>query len=75
MQNKLFELMLKKKIKQKELSEKTGIHPQTLHAIQYKKTTAIDFDIIEKLCNALEIMPNDLFDYEPKKKLTDLRVS
>lgn len=45
-----------------ELARATGLTSATLSRIANNHTRAIYFDVMEKLCNELNITPGDLFE-------------
>lgn len=51
------ELRKAKGMSQAELAELAGIRRATLHAIEKGTTRRIDFDVLEKLANALAVDP------------------
>ncbi|QGT99303.1 putative transcriptional regulator YozG, Cro/CI family [Candidatus Syntrophocurvum alkaliphilum] len=65
---KLAEVMGKKRIKQKALSEQTGIRPNTISDMWYEKSKRIDLNYLDKLCEVLECQPGDLLEYVPDNK-------
>lgn len=62
---KIAELMGRHRITQKELSQLTGIRPNTISALWHGTAKRIEFDQIERLCMALHCQPGDLFEYIP----------
>lgn len=46
------------------LHEKTGISKNTLSLMSNNSSKGIQFDTLEKICNALDITPNDLIDIQ-----------
>lgn len=69
MQNKLFELMVQKRMNQKTLSEKSGVGIKTISLLQHQRTKGIDFATLFNLCVALDCTPNDFFEFEKKTSL------
>ena len=61
--NNLSTIMGRKRIKIKELHERTGISRSTLTQLYYDKTTMIKLDTVDKLFSALDITPGELFEY------------
>ena len=57
----LWELLAKKKMTAKKLSDITWIVPVNLSRIKHWKTTSIGLETIAKLLTAFECEPNDLF--------------
>lgn len=45
----------------------TDISKSTMHKIYNDQTTRIDFETIDKICEALDVQVGDLFQYEPNK--------
>lgn len=61
--NNLSTIMGKKRIKIAALYKWTRISRSTLTQLYYDKTTMIKLDTIDKLCSALDITPEELFEY------------
>jgi len=59
-------LLVKRKMKLTELSERVGISIQNLSILKTEKAKAIRFSTLEKICEVLECKPGELLDYEPK---------
>ncbi len=57
----LWELLAKKKITVKKLSELTWLSQQQLSTIKHGRTTKISFKTLEKFLEVFECEPNDLF--------------
>ncbi|MFB5192939.1 helix-turn-helix domain-containing protein [Alicyclobacillus fastidiosus] len=62
---KVSELMGRHRINQKRLSEITGIRPNTVSALWHGTAKRIDFEQMDKLCEALDCQPSDLFEHIP----------
>lgn len=45
------------------LAREIGVSLQNISKIAKGQTTGIDFDMLERLCEALECQPGDLFRY------------
>ena len=60
--------MGRKRIKIKELHERTGISRSTLTKLYYDKTKMIELNTIDKLCLALDVTPGELLEYERSGK-------
>ena len=61
--------MLKKRgMTQSELVETTGIRQPTLSAISTGKIKTIPVRVMDKICQALDCQPGDLFEYVPDEK-------
>lgn len=50
------------------LAQKTGVSWQNLKKIEDGKTTRIEFDLLEKLCEVLDCQPGDLLQYHKNKE-------
>ncbi len=53
-----------KKISQNDLAIKTQISPQYLRTIEGQKSKMISFEILERICRALDCTPGDLIQIE-----------
>lgn len=62
---KVAELMGKHKLSKKALSEITGIRPNTVSDLWYGRTKRLDLEHLNKLCEAFNCQPGDLFEYVP----------
>lgn len=60
-------MLVKKKMKLTELSEKVGISIQNLSILKQGKAKAIRFSTLEKICDVLECTPGDILEYEHTK--------
>ena len=68
---KLFGKKVKEKrtnlrLTQKQLAEKAGISPKSLSQIELGNNF-ISAENLDALCKALQVMPNQLFEFEDKK--------
>lgn len=57
-------LLVIKKMKLIELSDKVGISIQNLSILKQGKAKAIRFSTLEKICDALDCSPGDLLEVE-----------
>jgi putative transcriptional regulator len=69
MKIKLQEILDNKNISIYSLSKEIGVAQNNLGKLIKGETTSIKYDILENLCNVLDITPNDIFEIEPKKRL------
>lgn len=60
----LKEILDSKNISVYSLSKEIGIAPNNLSKIVKGETSSIRYDILENICNALNITPNDIFELE-----------
>lgn len=61
-------LLAEKRLKVADLIRMTDISKSTMHKIYNDQTTRIDFETIDKICEALEVQVGDLFEYVPNPK-------
>lgn len=66
---KLQEILDNKNISVYSLSKEIGVTQNNLGKLVKGETTSIKYDILEKLCNILNITPNDIFEIEKPRKL------
>jgi putative transcriptional regulator len=71
MKIKLQEILDNKNISVYSLSKEIGVTQNNLGKIVKGETTSIKYDILEKLCNMLDITPNDIFEIEPQLTIFD----
>jgi putative transcriptional regulator len=57
-------MLARRKMRLNELAERVGITAQNLSVLKTGKAKAIRFSTLEKLCEALECQPGDLFAFE-----------
>ena len=56
-------MLAKRKMRLGTLAEAVGITPQNLSVLKTGRAKAIRFSTLEKLCEALECQPGDLFEF------------
>jgi putative transcriptional regulator len=56
-------MLARRKMRLGTLAEQVGITPQNLSVLKTGRARAIRFSTLEKLCEALECQPGDLFEY------------
>ena len=56
-------VLLDKRMKLKDLAEKTGIAVNNLSILKTNKAKAIRFSTLEAICKVLECSPGDLLEY------------
>jgi putative transcriptional regulator len=61
-------LLGERKMKMAELSRMTGVSKNALSNLYYEKVTGIQFDTLEKICEALGCTVGELIEYVPDKK-------
>ena len=60
-------VLLDRRMKLKDLAEKTGLAVNNLSILKTNKARAIRFSTLESLCKVLECQPGDLLEYVPDK--------
>lgn len=65
---RLSTIMGSKRLKIVELHNKTSISRDTISALYNEKAKGVTFEVLAKLCAALDCQPGDLFEYMPDKK-------
>lgn len=63
--NNLSEILGRERIKMSELSAITGLNKNTVLNLYHEKSTRIEFQVLNKLCAALNCQPGDLLEYLP----------
>jgi putative transcriptional regulator len=58
-------MLARRKMRLGALAEQVGITPQNLSVLKTGRARAIRFSTLEKLCEALQCQPGDLFEYRP----------
>ncbi|MCK5057922.1 MAG: helix-turn-helix transcriptional regulator [Candidatus Aminicenantes bacterium] len=58
-------LMVKQKIKLKDLAERVGITIANLSILKQNKARAIRFSTLDALCRELSCQPGDILEYSP----------
>lgn len=64
---KLDIVLLKKKMRSKELAELIGITEQNLSILKTGKAKALRFSTLENICKILDCQPSDLLEYQPNE--------
>lgn len=63
--NKLLVILADKEINIKQLAEMTGIRYATLWSFAKNKTQAADYEMLNKICKTLNVIPGDIIKYYP----------
>lgn len=63
--NRLSVLLAERNIRANRLAVETGIAPSTLTRINNNRSSQIDYETLNSICNFFKITPNDFFDYSP----------
>lgn len=64
----LCEVLGRKKMTRKKLAELTGVRPNTIGDLYNEKLRRIDFDLLDRICEALECDVSDIIQYEKNAK-------
>ena len=64
-------LLAERRMKVADLIRMTGISKSTMHKIYNEQTSRIDFETMDKICEALNIEVGDLFTYVPSESLDE----
>lgn len=65
--NNLKIILADREISINKLSEMTGLRYATLHAFVKQKVSSINCEVLDKVCEALNILPEDFIKYVPNK--------
>ena len=60
-------MLLERRIKLKDLAQKTNLAVNNLSILKTNKARAIRFSTLNALCETLECTPGDLIEYNPDK--------
>lgn len=63
--SKLSEILGRKRIKMSELAAKAGINKNTVLNLYHGRSTRIEFEVLNKICNILECSPSDILHHTP----------
>ena len=61
-------LMGQKRLNIQDINDKTGLARNTISALYHDKAKRIDYETINKLCEALECSSSELIEYIPDIK-------
>lgn len=64
---RLKEIRERFKLTQKQLADAAGIRQATVSSLELG-STSVSFETLERLCNALDLEPGELFEIEPQGK-------
>ncbi len=66
--NNLSELLGKRRMKMSELADMTGLNRNTVLNLYHDRSTRIEFQVLDKICVALDIQPGDLLERVPDEE-------
>jgi len=58
-------MLVRRKMRSRELSEHVGITEQNLSLFKNGKVRGVRFDTLERICEALNCQPGDLLEWQP----------
>ena len=64
---KLDEILTKRGISTYELNTKTNVRFQTIQALRENTSSRIDFEVLAKICFALDLKVEDIIEYVPNE--------
>ena len=64
---KLDEILNKRGISTYELNTKTNVRFQTIQALRENTSSRIDFEVLAKICFALDLKVEDIIEYVPNE--------
>lgn len=66
--NNLKMILADREISINKLSEMTGLRYATLHAFVKQRVSSLNCDVLDKVCEALNLMPADFITFVPNKE-------
>ena len=66
--NNLKMILADREISINKLSEITGLRYATLHSFVKQRVSSINCEVLDKVCEALDLVPADFIIYVPNKK-------
>ena len=64
-------LLAERRMKVADLIRMTGISKSTMHKIYNEQTSRMDFETMDKICEALNVGVGDLFTYVPNESVEE----
>ena len=64
--NKLWKLLVDKKMSKADLRKESGVSPNTM--TQLRRDEPVMLNVLDKICNPLECNYGDIMDYIPEEK-------
>ena len=61
----LSEILGRKRIKMSELARLAGVNKNTVLNLYHDRSSRIEFEVLNKLCNILECTPSDILQHTP----------
>jgi putative transcriptional regulator len=58
-------MLARRKMRSKELAERTGITEQNVSLLKSGKVKGVRFETLERICEVLNCQPGDILEYRP----------
>ena len=65
---RLADVLAERTMTQSELSRRSGVSIVTVNGIANNRTTRVDLETLDKLCEVLEVEPGELLERETPKR-------
>lgn len=66
--NKLSEIVGRKRLKIKDIVDRTGLARNTVTELYYARAKMVTFETLDKLCNGLECRLDEILEHIPDKE-------
>ena len=66
-------LLAERRMKVADLIRMTGISKSTMHKLYNEQTSRIDFETMDKICEALDVGVGELFTYIPNEASEEVK--
>lgn len=63
----LSRILGERRIKMSQLAEEAGIAKNTVLSLYHERAKGVTFEVLDKLCSALDCQPGDLLEYRQGK--------
>lgn len=63
----LSRLLGERRMKQKELADRTGIRPTTINEMYHELVERVNLEHLDRICEVLECSISDILEYVPNK--------
>lgn len=60
-------VLAERKISQRQVALKAGVRPNTISLLCKGKVQRIDLDVLDRVCTALEVQPEQIIKWIPEK--------
>src|SRR5207247_11183200 len=59
----LNEILRRVRLSQRELARRTDTHPDVISRFAREATAAVSYDLLDRICRALDCLPGDLLEF------------